>query len=95
VRHTTSSPMLSASTGLTWRRLSGRCGCSIRSFAGWLARSGTPCSFDDVRELLEEHSFEVDERCRVHWRRPSALEATLVGLNDPSGIRAELERIRR
>jgi hypothetical protein len=31
----------------------------------------------------------------IRWRRSPALEATLTGLTDPSGIRAELERIRR
>jgi hypothetical protein len=63
----------------------------------WLARQEwhTPSSFDEVRELLDDDGFELDERCRIHWRRPPALEATLAGLNDPSGIRAELERIRR
>jgi hypothetical protein len=52
-------------------------------------------SFDEVCELLDEDGFELDERCRIRWRRPPALEATLAGLTDPSGIRAELERIRR
>jgi hypothetical protein len=61
----------------------------------WLARQEwhTPSSFDEVRELLGDDGLELDERCRIYWLRPTALEATLAGLNDPSGIRAELERI--
>jgi hypothetical protein len=63
----------------------------------WLARQEwhRASSFDEVRELLDDDGFELDERCRIRWRRPLALEATLAGLTDPSGIRAELERIRR
>jgi hypothetical protein len=63
----------------------------------WLARQEwhRASSFDEVRELLDDDGFELDERCRIRWRRPPALEATLAGLTDPSGIRAELERIRR
>jgi hypothetical protein len=63
----------------------------------WLARQEwhRPSSFDEVRELLDDDGFELDERCRIRWRRPPALEATLGRLTDPSGIRAELERIRR
>jgi hypothetical protein len=63
----------------------------------WLARQDwhRANSLDEVRELLDDDGFELDERCQIHWRRPSALEATLAGLTDPSGIRAELERIRR
>jgi hypothetical protein len=57
--------------------------------------SNRPSSFDEIRELLDDDGFELDEQCRIHWRRPPALEATLAGLTDPSGIRAELERIRR
>jgi hypothetical protein len=63
----------------------------------WLARQDwhTDGSFDEVRELLDRDGFRLDEGWRIHWRRPPALEATLAGLTDPSGIRAELERIRR
>jgi hypothetical protein len=63
----------------------------------WLARQEwhRASSFDEVRKLLEDDGFELDERCQIRWRRPPALEATLAGLTDPSGIRAELERIRR
>jgi hypothetical protein len=63
----------------------------------WLARQEwhRPSSLDEVRELLDDDGFELDERCQIRWRRPPALEATLAGLSDPSGIRAELERIRR
>lgn len=63
----------------------------------WLARQDwhRPSSFDEIRELLDDDGFELDEQCRIRWRRPPALEATLAGLTDPSGIRAELERIRR
>jgi hypothetical protein len=63
----------------------------------WLARQEwhRASSFDEVRELLDDDGFELDERCRIRWRRPPALEATLAGLTDPSGIRTELERIRR
>jgi len=63
----------------------------------WLARQEwhRPNSFDEVRELLDHDGFELDERCRIRWRRSPAFEATLTGLTDPSGIRAELERIRR
>jgi hypothetical protein len=63
----------------------------------WLARQEwhRASSFDEVRELLDDDGFELDERCQIRWRRPPALEATLAGLTDPSGIRAELERIRR
>lgn len=63
----------------------------------WLARQDwhRPSSFDELRELLDDDGFELDERSRIRWRRPPALEATLAGLTDPSGIRAELERIRR
>lgn len=63
----------------------------------WLARQEwhRASSFDEVRELLDDDGFELDERCRIRWRRPPTLEATLAGLTDPSGIRAELERIRR
>lgn len=73
---------------------------SLRVFESqlrWLARQEwhRPNSFDEVRELLDNDGFELDERCQIHWRRPPALEETLAGLTDPSGIRAELERIRR
>jgi Abortive infection C-terminus len=63
----------------------------------WLARQDwhRPSSLDEIRELLDDDGFELDERCQIRWRRPPALEATLAGLTDPSGIRAELERIRR
>jgi hypothetical protein len=63
----------------------------------WLARQEwhRASSFDEVRKLLDNDGFELDERCRIRWLRPPALEATLAGLTDPSGIRAELERIRR
>jgi hypothetical protein len=63
----------------------------------WLARQDwhTASSLDEVRELLDRDGFRLDEGWRIHWRRPPALEATLAGLTDPSGIRAELERIRR
>jgi hypothetical protein len=69
----------------------------FESHLRWLARQAwhTANSFDEVRELLDDDGFRLDERCRIHWRRPPALEATLAGLTDPSGIRAELERIRR
>lgn len=68
----------------------------VESQLRWLARQErhTANSFDEVRELLDDDGFRLDERCRIHWRRPLALEATLAGLTDPSGIRAELERIR-
>jgi hypothetical protein len=54
----------------------------------WLARQEwhRPSSFDEVRELLDHDGFELDERCRIRWRRSPALEATLTGLTDPSGI---------
>jgi hypothetical protein len=60
----------------------------------WLARQEwyRAGSFDEVRELLEGDGFELDERCRIQWRRPPALEATLTGLSDPSGIRSRLKR---
>jgi hypothetical protein len=63
----------------------------------WLTRQEwhRASGFDEVRELLDHDGFELDERYRIRWRRPPALEATLAGLTDPSGIRAELERIRR
>jgi Abortive infection C-terminus len=63
----------------------------------WLARQPwhRANSFDEIRELLDRDGFQLDGGCRIHWRRPPALEATLAGLTDPSGIRAELERIRR
>jgi hypothetical protein len=63
----------------------------------WLARQEwhRASSFDEVRELLDDDGFELDERYRIRWRRPPTLEATLAGLTNPSGIRAELERIRR
>jgi hypothetical protein len=73
---------------------------SLRVFESqlrWLARQEwhRPSSFDEVRELLDNDGFELDERCQIRWGRPPALEVTLAGLTDPSGIRAELERIRR
>lgn len=63
----------------------------------WLARQDwhRPSSFDELRELLDDDGFKLDERCQIRWQRPPALEATLAGLSDQSGIRAELERIRR
>jgi hypothetical protein len=56
----------------------------------WLARQDwhRPSSLDEIRELLDDDGFELDERCQIRWRRPPALEATLAGLTDPSGIRA-------
>jgi hypothetical protein len=73
---------------------------SLRVFESqlrWLARQEwhTANSFDELRDLLDNDDFELDERCQIRWRRPPALEVTLAGLTDPSGIRAELERIRR
>jgi hypothetical protein len=43
----------------------------------WLARQEwhRPSSFDEVRALLDDDGFELDERCRIRWRRPPALEA--------------------
>jgi hypothetical protein len=73
---------------------------ALRAFESqlrWLARQDwhRPSRFDEIRELLDEDGFALDEHCRIHWWRPPALETTLAGLTDPSGIRAELERIRR
>jgi hypothetical protein len=91
-----SSPLPLAWTGLTWAQVE-RALQVFESQLRWLARQDwhRPSSFDEIRELLDDDGFELDEQCRVRWRRPPALEATLAGLTDPSGIRAELERIRR
>ena len=53
----------------------------------WLSRQGwlAPGSLEEVRELLDHDGFRLDEHCRIHWRRPPALEATLANLTDRRG----------
>ena len=91
--------LVSSAAGVDWTDVA-QVDRALRVFESqlrWLARQEwhRASSFDEVRELLDHDGLELDERCRIRWRRSPALEATLTGLTDPSGIRAELERIRR
>lgn len=51
--------------------------------------------FDDVRERLAEDGLRLDERYKVQWARPRGLETSLNNLAEASGIRAELDRVRK
>lgn len=70
---------------------------ALRVFKGqlrWLARQSTHADsdFDDVRAWLERDGLELDENHKIHWSPPVGLEHSLHTWNDPSGIRAELQR---
>jgi hypothetical protein len=54
-----------------------------------------PISFDEVREALARDGYELDADLRIRTRHPGSLQVHLEALADPSGIQAELERIRR
>jgi hypothetical protein len=54
-----------------------------------------PAQFDEVREALAEDGLRVDDRCKIQWDRNPGLQHSLANLTDASGIRAELERVRR
>jgi hypothetical protein len=51
--------------------------------------------FDDVCARLKRDGLEIDDAYALHWSRPIGLESSLRSLTNPSGIRAELERVHR
>jgi hypothetical protein len=55
----------------------------------WPARQDwhEPSSFDEVRELLDDDSFELDEHCKGPLAPPARAGGNLAGLSGPSGIR--------
>jgi hypothetical protein len=52
-------------------------------------------SFDEVRDLLAQDGYALDQDLRIHARHLGHLQPHIENLSDPSGIQAELERIRR
>lgn len=54
-----------------------------------------PKSFEEVRETLADDGLRLDDRYRIQWECNPTLEPRLANLTDPTGIRAELERVRR
>jgi abortive infection Abi-like protein len=54
-----------------------------------------PTDLDQVREALAEDGLRLNDRAKIHWEHPPHLAPSLAQLSDPSGILAELERVRR
>ncbi|NJP90904.1 abortive infection family protein [Nonomuraea sp. FMUSA5-5] len=52
-------------------------------------------SFDEVRDALVQDGYELRPDLRIRARHLGHLQLHLKDLSDPSGIQAELERIRR
>lgn len=63
----------------------------------WLARQPTWADgdFDDAAAWLERDGLVLDDGHKISWARPVGLEHNLHALDDPSGIRAELDRAHR
>lgn len=62
-----------------------------------LRRDGliSPASVEEVRESLARDGYDLDQDLRIRPRHADRLYIRVEGLTDPSGIQAELERIRR
>lgn len=62
-----------------------------------LRRDGliTPASVEEVRDALARDGYDLDQDLRIRPRHAGHLHIRVEGLTDPSGIQAELERIRR
>ncbi|WP_405444708.1 abortive infection family protein [Streptomyces erythrochromogenes] len=56
---------------------------------------GTPRWLEDIKVRLGRDGYHLNDDGRISWINPPVLMRDLSGLNDPSGILVELERIRR
>lgn len=54
-----------------------------------------PGAFDEVRDFLARDGYILDQDLRIRPRHAARLDVHLTALGDPSGLQAELERIRR
>jgi hypothetical protein len=54
-----------------------------------------PKDFEEVREALADDGLRLDDRYKIQWECNPGLNAELANLTDPTGIRTELERVRR
>ncbi|MFD3549319.1 abortive infection family protein [Streptomyces sp. NPDC058655] len=56
---------------------------------------GTPKWLEDIKVRLDRDGYHLSDEGQISWVNPPVLVRDLSGLNDPSGIVVELERIRR
>lgn len=63
----------------------------------WLARQPTYAAgdFDDAAAWLDRDGLVLGDGNKMSWARPVGLEHSLHALDDPSGIRAEIDRAHR
>ncbi len=59
------------------------------------ALPGHEPSFEEARDLLARDGYDLDEGLRIRVRHVGRLRVHVAALADPSGIHAELERVRR